>query len=259
VIFLWLACAAPSEDTLVEELRVMGIFTDVPEANPGQIINYETLVFDPSDDHELMQWTCSSLYPGACGEAENELWDGLSLNEPEGEFQVSTVLAAVAEEEPFPFVSRWALACEPGLCPIFGELDEPLSDDVKSMLQNPSELLNGLPLEGVSLAFRAIDISTSTEPEINPSITCDGPEDTAPLETVEYVCSISGQFEGAASVWGYTTGGAWIGDSVAVSAGDTEVSYSLAAPEEEGEVTLWLVVIDGRTGTEFWSTSLTIK
>ena len=263
MIFIWLACAAPSQDTLVDELRVLGLFTDVPEVMPGQTVDYDTLVFDPYDSHDLLQWTCTSLFPGECAEAELDIWDGLTLNEPLGQFQVSMGLSAVANEEPLPLVSRWALACEPGVCPFLEDLNdnlsEPLSEDLTAMLQDPTLLLEGLPFEGVSLAYRQLNVSMRQSPDINPSISCEEVSEAEPLETVEFLCGLSGNFDKGAAVWGYTTAGAWIGDSVSLSAGDSEISYSLQAPEDTGEVSLWLVIVDGGVGTEVWSSTLTVR
>ncbi len=259
MILLWLACAAPSSDTLIDELRILAILTDVPEAVPGQTVASETVVFDPFEDHQLLQWTCSSFAPGTCLEADSESWEGISLNEYYTEFMVPPELVLVADESPKPFLSRWALACEPNACPFLDDFSEPLSDDLRDRLQDPMELLRDLPLEGVSLAVRSIDISTRSNPRINPELVCEGPDQAAPAETVEYACEVSGEFDTGASIWGYTSGGAWIGDYVSLSTGDTEVLYSMLAPEEQGEIQLWLVIIDGAAGTSIWSGSLNVQ
>ncbi len=257
MIALLLACAGPSEDTLVDELRVLSITPEVPEAAPGQQVRQDTLVVDPFEDHRLLQWTCTSLAPGSCLEAESEDWEGLSVDEPRGSFTVSAALASVATDEPLPLVRRWALACEEGLCPVFDELDAGLTEALRRDLQAPTELLRDLPFEGVSLAVRGMYVSSREDPATQPTLTCAGPWEVEPAGTAEFSCAVEGRLAEGAALWGYTSAGGWVGASVPLRS--AEVGYSLVAPEEAGPVQLWVIVEDGASGSAVWSGSIRVR
>ncbi|MCP4809145.1 MAG: hypothetical protein GY913_12975 [Proteobacteria bacterium] len=259
MILLMLACAGPSEDTLIDELRVLAILAEAPEAAPGQTLAVETVVVDPFEDHQLLQWTCTSLAPGTCLEADEETWEDLTVDEPVTDFTISPALAAVAGDEPLPLVSRWALACEPGACPFLDGLSGSIPDDLRADLQDPAELLRDLPLEGVSLAVQPVDVSTRTDMAENPAVTCTGPSEAKPGETVDFECEVAGGFQEDAAIWGYTSAGAWIGASMPLAPDDTSATYSWVAPDAEQQVELWLVVTDGGRGTAVWSAPLDVR
>jgi len=273
-------CAmGPSAETLVDELRVLAVLADKPEARPGETIALESLVVDPLDaGYDVMAWTCT---PGPDGCLESAgftgvAWDGLVAaagpESPwvESAYFVAPLLAEFVGPDPVPLVQHWTLACEPGLCPVLDaalEAPDPGSVEASALraeLGEPFTILEDLPMEGVSLALRSLAVSTrdDTERLQNPTVSCrsqDG-EDGAPL-TVEaggrltMVCAVSGTYDGDAALWGYTTAGGWEGEAQELDPGDTEKEYVWIAPEEvpEAAVPVWVVSVDGFGGVGLWS------
>ena len=138
---LFIACVmGPQESTLVDDLQVVAVLAEPPEAGPGESIALETVIADPTEEgYDLWQWTCLGE---SCSNVEDTL------------FIPPTVPAS---EEPIP-VFHWTLACRPGLC-----------EDIEPTLDAPA-LLEDLPMEGVSLGLRWLGISTRER--VNPTVDC---------------------------------------------------------------------------------------
>ena len=68
----------PNAATVVDELRVLAIVADTPEARPGESVPLQHLVLDPQErGFDVLSWTCT--FTGeACLEAGGAaVWDGL--------------------------------------------------------------------------------------------------------------------------------------------------------------------------------------
>ncbi len=80
------ACAGcamgPNTETLIDDLRVVGVTLDPPEAAPGQSVAVDVTVADPEEQGaELLFWTCTDpFFSGECLEAslplEQWVWEG---------------------------------------------------------------------------------------------------------------------------------------------------------------------------------------
>ena len=273
-------CAmGPSAETLVDELRVLAVLADRPEARPGETVALESLVVDPLDaGYDVMAWTCTPG-PDGCLEAAGFTgvsWDGLvTAAQPEDPWLESAYFVApqVSEfvgPEPVPLVQHWTLACEPGLCPVLdAALAEPApdsaeSDALRAALGEPFTLLEDLPMLGVSLALRSLSVSTRDDAERvqNPTVECsarDG-EPGEPLSVeaggrLPMLCAVSGTYDGDAALWGYTTAGGWEGEAQELDPGDIDKEYVWIAPKEAPDVPvpIWVVSVDGFGGVGLWS------
>lgn len=285
LILLWsllLACSTgPSDETLVDELRVLATLTDPPEAQAGETVSTETLVVDPADaGYDLLSWPCTFTGEG-CAEPElselsGEVWAGLSLEQGRsgtdryaGSTTLSPALSEALSDTPVPLVQLWTLACEPGLCPVIdlaasspgaGSAE---AESLQAALSDPPAQLEALPMEGVSLAVRWLHASTRPEGErlVNPTISCEVlSQDTdepvvAPGEALDFTCFLEGELTGFAGAWGYTTAGGWEGATYLLDPGVTLIDYVWFAPEEapaDPLVPLWVLVVDGEGGVGLW-------
>lgn len=271
----WLLLAAcsmgPSAETLIDELRVVAIRAEPPEAAPGESVSLSVTVADPqARGFDTLLWTCT-LAGESCAESagySNGVWDGLVLSPAAETYAVPSAFSSFLTEEPLPLVQVWALSCEPGLCPpIEAARDLSTADapQLQGWLTDPTSFLADLPLEGVSLGLRSVLLSTRSEGERvrNPAVTCtlDGDDPLVAEAGGEllFTCALEGDITDRSSVWGYATGGGWEGATVALEAGDAEVSYRWFAPEEAGPVEIWVVAVDGAGGVGLWSAVVAVE
>ena len=276
-ILLWAAagCASgPSEETLIDELRVLAVAADPVEVQPGEVVALDALVVDPTGDGaQVLTWTCTPGVDG-CLEAALEtavVWDGAAVTTLDGsgvvssEVTVSPALSAFAATTPTALVASYTLACAPGLCPVFelagAEAGTADGDALTVALADPFGMLEALPMEGVSLAALGLLVSSrgADERRQSPQLTCavDVPAVTPGGEVV-VTCDVAGDFDDDAGLWGYGTSGGFEAPSVAVGDGDT-VPYVWFAPDEQtAEVPLWLVLIDGQGGLAVWEGAVAV-
>ncbi len=245
-------CAmGPSDETLVPELRVLAIQADPPEAAPGEDVELTVTVADPLDNGaELLLWHCTDLGEGCLEGGTDHVWR-LELDGDQASVTatVPAALAAFATDEPLRATQLWALACEPGLCP---QVNDPDGWDLSA----PTDWLGDLPMSGVSLGLNLLAISTRDDRLANPELAlADGTELVAqPGEHLElpFEVTLDTPATGATLAFGYASAGGFgatdylIGDS-------GEVSLDWYAPDEAGDVTLWVVVNDGEGGVGLWS------
>lgn len=217
-MLLLLACASgPQESTLVDDLQVVAVLAEPPEAGPGEFIALETVVADPKETgFDLFQWVCM----------------GESCETVEDSLLISPGLGAIANEDPIPLF-HWTLACEPGLC------DPEPTADAQALLQD-------LPREGVSLGLRWLYVSTR-EGRINPTITCDEGADFT------FNCAIEGDFSEFTAVYPYATTGGWDAAETEVVPGDTSIEVSWFPNDADDPADVWVVLVDGQGGVGLWS------
>lgn len=180
-----LACGGGDRHpSVVDDLRILSIVAEPPEATPGEVVDITVLVADPQRrSSEVLVWTCG-LYEGECAESlmpfvdwpivttlgtddRDESLDDIS-NRLAELARVSRTVPQDAEQifeylNPIP-VALYALACQPGLCPIIDDVKVARTkgfadDDLKERLADPSLWMHTLPMEGVSLAGQQLVIS----------------------------------------------------------------------------------------------------
>jgi hypothetical protein len=278
LVGLLTACGGPSAETQVEELRVLVLRGDPPEIGPGEPYAVEGVVADPLDEgFETLFWTCTRLGPDCIepSASTDAAWPGLRADSaPTGEIAetglASPALSAVAGEDPLPLIQLYVLACTPGTCPVIDRAaadPDPGSAEADLLvadLADPFTMLEGLPMQGVSLASFSLSLSSRPEAERhqNPGLSCarSGEGPVAPGAEVTFTCSAEGSFDADGGLWGYATLGAWDGSSVQVDAPDPEITYTWIAPARKtGDATLWLVLVDGLGGLSWQELTVVVE
>jgi hypothetical protein len=243
---LALGCAGPDDSTLLDELQVVATLAEPPELGAGESTELETWLVDPEGrGHEALQWTCTVASEG-CLEAELG-WEVLRTDRArfENRATLSPALAELLGEEPLPLMAVWTLACEPGLCPLM----EAEGEDLAEGLTRPTELLEELPLFGVSLAVRWLYASAREDKQGNPGLSCELDSGIEPGAEVLVRCEVEGSFGEEARIWGYATAGGWSAQSVELSEAE---DLTWLAPEEAASAELFLVLVDGLGGQALW-------
>ncbi len=280
-----LGCAGPSDETIVDELRVLAVLADPPEARPGETVLLESLVVDPEGrGYDVMAWSCTRTGED-CAEGAGfggEAWSGLvAASRPDEAWLPSTYfvpdeLGSFVTAEPAPLVQHWTLACEPGICDALDlALDDPdpasaEADALRVTLSDPLAALESLPMVGVSLALRVISVSSRADSARvqNPTVVCrsesgdvDGALEVAAGEQLDLLCAVDGRFDGDGALWGYGTAGRFVGSSQEVDDGDTDKRYSWVAPKQAlaDPVQIWIVLSDGFGGVGIWEGTVQVQ
>lgn len=216
-------CAeGPDPDSLVKGLTVLAAALEPPRITPGEPFDAVVTVADPDGGAVVGAWTCQ---PEACASASAPL---------EGD----AVTLTLTPEAPGVL---WLLACSPGTCDP-GALDE-------ADRRDPVPFLRTMPLEGVSLASRAL-VPPDGEIAPNPVIE-EAPAlpDTTSADPVDLRFSVPG----AATARGWATAGGFARATVDVASdGEAVLSWY---PPEEGEARAWVVFSDEQGGVAVWSSS----
>lgn len=253
----------PDTSTLLADTQVVMVRSDPPALGAGQVATLETLIVDPQERGlEVMQWTCTFAGEG-CLEPqfamdESDPWPGLVYEDSErfeGSVMASPALAEVLGPEPVPLLSIWTLACEPGLCPLMDAEGDALMEG----LESPADLLQDLPIYGVSLSQRRIRVAGVPLEATNPTIVCEGPSEGVVEEEMAFSCTVEGEFAEQAAVYGYANSGGWEGQSVQILNGAVELDYNYFPSEEPGPVDLYLVLQDGNGGSALWEATVDVQ
>ena len=223
----------PNPETLVDDVQVIAGVAEPLAVAPGEPWTLTTTVADPLErGAEVLVWSCLEE---ECTTVRAELDDERSV--------IPWVSVA-----PVPL---WILACDPGIC----DLDDPDPAD----LQDPTAWMQRLPIEGVSLALRQVMIT-------------EDPVDMRPtnplLEKEPLLDKLSGvkrgdqrtlkfNVPGATTAWGYSTAGGFSRPSEDV-ASDGSVTLTWFAPEDPGDVRLYVVFEDAEGGTSVWREDATV-
>ena len=236
------ACApGPNAETMIEELRVVAAVASPPELPPDGATTMVFHVADPLlESPEVLLWSPQL----------GQLW--LPELTAEGTVSVEVapdeVLAASASDVPAP-VAIWALACAPGLCEVIdrARAEEPgtsLSAELMAELQDPSALLDALPMIGVSLAAKRFYVSTRPEAEraSNPVLSSIGAVPGAEADALELRFDVSATTE--VELWGFATAGGFGRPFVTAAAGVSSLAY-YPATTSDGEVFVVAVQADG--------------
>ncbi len=243
---------AAAGESLLERLQIVTIVAQTPELAPGQSTDLTVWTADPDGvGVDLLVWSCTLLGEG-CFEAAFPLSTWVRPTDVLDGFGATSlaVPGEVGEIVPQGLViptSVWALACEPGLCPVIDAARDGTVDP--ALLGDPEALMRDLPIEGTSLVRRSVSLSWSDEPNRNPAITAAPPSgavDVSPGQTEDLALVVSDSTDVVADA--YTTCGAmspprWNGHDLA---------FSWTAPADAGKCDLWIVLEDGLGGSAVW-------
>lgn len=254
LLFSFFACGGPSDETLVDELRVMAILGDTPSTLPGAPTPLTVHSLNPTGaPAELLLWTCTPS-PAGCAESTG--------GQPLSAFTAEAELGVGEASLPGAF-GYWALACPVGVCPLFEQVraaPAPGTDawrEVQALLLNPIDWMDELPLAGTSLARGGPSLSMDGALGAHPIATFIGevPETLAPEAEVVLEFEVSG-LGARGQAWGYGTAGGFLsarGNMRRVEVPSTgRVGLTWVAPTEPGPVE-WLVVFtDDAGGQAVW-------
>ncbi len=265
-----IGCTGANLETLIDELRVVAMVAEPPEVAPGEPTELEIYVADPSGNGAaVFAWTCTNLGDG-CMEEEGGA-QSVATGIPEsGRLTVplapSPALAgplAGMGGERLEATAMWALACTAGTdCPLVDNHPAaanrglaPWGEDLACQLEDPGAWMEDLSIQGTSLAYRLLNVSVNAPEDRhqNPTLTPVSEEELVwkPEEEFSLVFEVAGTLSEEARVFNYATGGGFTMTDTLVEAG--EVTLDGVAPEEDGEVQLWVVLNDGLGGVAVWT------
>lgn len=220
MILLLLACMdGPNPLTTITDVRVLNLRVEPASPVAGERPQVELLVVDP-DDPSPSSWT----WWCAQDTCDEEVV-------PEG--QAVTVFGFACTD------------CEgPGPLPAW-----------RSWMQE-------LPFEDHNLAQRIVPLSPSAQARINTNpvlaLSSELPGTVAPEEAVEIGFSVEDAEVLEPRAYGYATAGGFSSaEGQPVEEGATTLTWT--APEEPGEVQLYVIVEDGLGGSDVWSAALTVE
>lgn len=268
-LILLAACSpGPSEDTLVDELRVIAAVTEPPEIAPGESTVVEVTIADPQmADPSVALWLCTPSGDAACAEAGTPLSERLSAGAVvDGSFTteltVNPLWAALATEEPLA-TQIWVLSCEPGLCAPLDALlaavnSGQATEELETLLATPTEWIADLPLTGVSLGAKQLAVSTRAveDRNHNPTLSVDADLFYEPGEEL-LLDVIVDDSEDVVEVMGLSTAGGFGLSAFAILDGQALMRWY--APDEPAPVRLYAVASDGIGGTAVWTGDATVR
>jgi len=228
-------CGGPRPETLLYELRIVAAVAEPPEVAQGEPYDLTAIIADPTGEGgDWMIWGC--LPDLGCAVERGEL----GIDEP-----TATVVAVA----PAPV---WVMACAPGACDLSAATD--------AQLEDPQAWLQDLPVSGVTLGSRLTRITEAPVEERNTNPVIDTEPETAVLEGVRREQEVKLPFvvPGAETAFGLATGGGFTMTEFDVAdAGETELVW--VAPEQAGDVTLYVVFDDGLGGSVVWERVVTVE
>jgi hypothetical protein len=261
-----MACMeGPQAETLVNDLVVLSVVADPPEAAPGETVSMAVSLGLPNDTPvDFMLWTCLPLGEDSCleeGAAQRfilvEDAQSTTLVEQTVPFEAAGIVAAFDGEIP---VLVWSMACEQSLCPLLEKAKS--GDVVEADLADPISALKTLPFDGVSLALSTIWLS-DREPEErrqNPILTPDFelPEAVVPGERLPLLFNVEGAGD-ETEAFGYSLSGGFGAVSTRVFEGKVElVWFAPETVDATEETQLWAVIQDADGGSATWTATLKI-
>jgi hypothetical protein len=266
LLFTLLACTDGADpDTRVNELRVIGLVAEPPEAGPGTSVQLDAWVLQPDDQEapvQVLMWSCTLVGPTCAEEAlPISLWTSVQVAEGDvtswGIFlplELIDVLAVLPPDLPGLPVLVQALACEEGLCPV---IDRVLAEDPRAVadLADPSSWLADLPMQGVSHAQRLLYVTGKAVearndnpvlfPQFQPSQLLDySPSMRLPFEVRD------NDFDGAAA-YGVSTAGGFSRLGEIIERREVELEWFPPARGAKG-TRLYIAFEDGLGGSAVW-------
>ncbi len=272
LVFLAACGAGPQEETLLSELRVIAVVAEPPEVAPGEATTLTLTVADPlAAGADVVVWTCAPI-GGVCLEATaHDLTDQVALASLQDQqvqvtLRPSALLAGALAEAPDGVpLPLWILACEPGLCPLVGRVSAalraggPAPEDLAVDLADPRAWIADLPAEGVSLAVRALTVSSRPPEARNRNPVIDDvaylATPTAPESALDLQVRATDDGD-ALSALPFATSGGFGDPAVPLIEGDATLTWF--APAEAGEAELFVVVEDGVGGAAVWRGAVTV-
>ena len=249
--------------TVIEHLQIVSIVSERPKIQLGESTDLTVTIADPDQlSPEVAVWICVPFgSQGRCLESEltgeaQPVYTG--SRDPETHAFVTTVVplgidveeinAQLDEGGTFSGVLAFALACAPGACDLFDQLESGTVDP--SHLSNPSHLLRGVPMSQAHAAWRTLTIiGEGSAGASNPILSVDFPE---PFETqaggsLDIRVALDQPFSG--QLFPMTTVGGFTEDAISVGAGSPFHNLTWLSHEREaGKTGHVYIVADDEVG-----------
>jgi len=255
------ACAGPSDETLMKELRVLSLKTDPPQWSGFTPPTMTSFTIDPTNDGgEVLIWSCLPQESGTCAE---DLLGDISAFTNIGNVAdetLSMTLPTLPAEIPFG-PNIFGLACLTDLCPLIEDVRKnpaPGTEEYDAVirdLSDPFTAIANLPIEGTALSFRTLlvdDGSGAQHPTVR-RIDSWGDDlqvnDQIPVRL--YI-----EADSPATVYPFTTAGGFQMPSYDLVGNQVEMVYF--APEEPDVATIWIAVETEKGGSTLWETEFQI-
>lgn len=277
---LTLSCGGGSyEPTRIDDLRVVTIVAQPPEARPGSDVRATVWVANPDEaELEVMFWTCLYLEDGGCAESQiaDELEQWVTIGSASsGTMETVRQIPREAEdylvgEDVMVGIQVYALACQADTCGIIRRVQAAMDgvgvdEGIARDLADPTGWLDDLPMEGVSLATRDFVVSnrdpgsSNQNPEIDPRFaeSLDDAIVMLPGATIDLAFFVDDPNGESVYVYPFTTIGTF--DDRKVKAEDDQVRLYLTAPPTTGEGRVWVVFDDRDGGLAVYSQAVVVQ
>lgn len=254
-------CGGLNDETQLLELRVLSMLPAAPEIAPGETTDLDVLVVDPTAaGSRVLVWTCTSTGEGCLEDQTANTVQTPDAGHVHVNVTAPAPLAYVASETPLPIVFVWALACVDGACPVLDDVDAGRAVDA-DFWESPLDTMADLPLQGTSLAFTAVSVSTRSADtrHVNPTLTVDpGAASAAPGAELPMAATVVGELGESPALWGYSEAGGFTATDTAL-ADDGTAELTWVAPDEAGATTGYIVLVDDLGGGALWEGTLTAE
>ena len=169
------------------------------------------------------------------------------------------------ETGPITATQVWTLVCEEGTCPIMDEIgskgmQDTWSEDAAETLADPLAIMSSLPTAGTGLAYQLITTSLNETVHQNPTIqpAPDNPTFLEKGEPFSMEFRVSGTLADDAGLYNYISAGGFEMTDTFVTVDDCTILNGVA-PEDEDEVIIWVVLLDGLGGIDVHQQVLEVR
>lgn len=276
-VLFWLGCTpdiVPA--TVIEHLQIVSMVAEPPEVDVHEATSVTVTIADPDGlSPEVAVWVCVPFgTQGSCLESEltgesQPVFTG--LRDPTTHaFTTSVVPLGVDVEEindvldsgePFNGILAFALACAPGACDLFEQLESGTVDPAD--LSDPGRLLSGVPMSQAHAAWRTLAVNRpSTMPHENPGLS---PQFASPLETTAGssldLRLVADSSSSGGTAYPMTTVGGFALDAIPISNGPSGAVLPWVAQDRDAgrDGHIYVVVDDGLGGQAVWHGEASVR
>ena len=237
-----------------------------------ETFEYSTYVFNPKDEPvDVWTWSCTNLGEGcleAAGGSESVVRttvEGLAPTVTRSLSITPALSGILPETGPLTATQVWTLLCEQGACPILEEVESMGATDTwpqetQDLLSDPLSWMPNLPTNGTGLAYQLITTSLEDDLHQNPSlqVSPNNPDSLEKGEPFTLEFRVSGTFTEDARLYNYISAGGFEMTDTFVNVDDCTFLNGVA-PEDEDEVFIWVVLLDGFGGADVWTKEMSVR
>lgn len=259
--------AVPSA-TQIDHLQIVSMVAEPPEVAPRETTDITVTIADPDGLNPLVAvWVCVPFGDaGRCleseltGEAQRVVTGTRDTSTHSFTASVVPLAIDIAEVDEildsgssFRGILAFALACAPGACPLFDQLEDGTVDPVD--LSDPGRLLQSVPMSKAHAAWRTLAV-TRDEPRLRSSNPVLLPSFAAPLEvdagdTLDLSVGVEGQLSDGL-IYPLTTVGGFADAAVSTGPEPPVLTWTTEDNDAGKNGHVYIVVDDGSGGQAVW-------